>query len=50
MSKKCADTQTHTQDDYCNPPPMLGLITDVLHENPLKLLWIIILLFSIKID
>ena len=24
MSKKCADTQT--QDDYCNPPPTLGLI------------------------
>ena len=23
MSKKCADT--HTKDDYCNPPPTLGL-------------------------
>ena len=25
MSKKCADTQ----DDYCNPPPTLGLIKGV---------------------
>ena len=30
MSKKCADTQTHTQDDYCNPPPTLGLIMTYL--------------------
>ena len=27
MSKKCADT--HTQDDYCNPLPTLGLIIHV---------------------
>ena len=26
MSKKCADTQ----DDYCNPPPTLGLITTAI--------------------
>ena len=32
--KKCpknvlTDRQTHTQEDYCNPPPTLGLIIHV---------------------
>ena len=43
MSKKCADTQTnthtqtdthtHTQDDYCNPPPTLGLIMIIMNAH-----------------
>ena len=35
MSKKCVDKHTHThtrtQDDYCNPLPMLGLI--IVHSQ-----------------
>ena len=38
MSKKYADTHTHThtQEDYCNPPPTLGLVSVIcasVHKN-----------------